>query len=282
MISVCFNSSSVLHDMLGSIPDGVSTILVDNASDDVEAVQELADAHGATLLRNKENKGFGIACNLGAERAQSDLILFLNPDSILLAGALDAMQAGADRYPTASAFNPRILNKSGKPSFRRSSVITPRSEALRTKKVDGDLELPVLLGAALLVRRSAFETVGGFDPEIFLYHEDDDISLRLKAVCGPLYYLHDAQVTHVQGTSSPSNAAVAGLKGFFMGQSRVYVARKHNVPFAFPRALATALLQMLSPVVLFSARKRSKQRSFLRGVWQSRSVRPVPFKSHSA
>ncbi|WP_371808880.1 glycosyltransferase family 2 protein [Ruegeria sp. HKCCC2111] len=279
IISVCFNSSGVLPEMLNSIPDGVPTILVDNASDDVEAVQELAETHGAILLRNKENKGFGSACNLGAERAQTDLLLFLNPDSKLLPGALEAMQAGADRYPSASAFNPRILSKSGKPSFRRSSVITPRSETLRSKKAEGDLELPVLLGAALLVRRSAFEAVGGFDPEIFLYHEDDDLSLRLKAVCGPLYYIHDAQVTHVQGTSSPSSAAVAGLKGVFMGQSRVYAARKHKVPFAFTRALSSAFLQMLSPVVLFSARKRSKQRAFLRGVWQSRNVHPAPFKS---
>ena len=278
VISVCYNSSRVLPEMLGSIPEGVPVILVDNASDDVETIQQMADARGATLIRSSENAGFGRACNLGAAKAQTDLLLFLNPDSCLQPGALEALQKGADRHPDASAFNPGIIKGRGKPLFRRSSVILPRSEALHQKEADSDIELPVLVGSALLVRRVAFEKIGGFDPEIFMYHEDDDLSLRLKAVCGPLFYIHDAQVSHAGGQSSPRSTAIAGLKAGHMGQSRVYVARKHGVPFAFERAIASAIIQMLSPVLLFSARKRAKQWSFLRGIWQSRDVQPALFK----
>ena len=278
IITVCFNSSKILPAMLKSIPEGVRIILVDNASDDVETIQELADSRGAILIRNSENAGFGRACNLGATEATTDLLLFLNPDSCLLPGTLEALQDGADRHPTASAFNPAILKDYGKPLFRRSSVILPRGETLRQKHATSDLELPILVGSALLVRRIAFKDVGGFDPEIFMYHEDDDLSLRLKAVSGPLFYIHDAQVRHAGGHSSPRNAAIAGLKAWHMGRSRIYVARRHNVPFAFGRALATAILQMLSPVLLFSARKRAKQWSFLCGVWQSRKIYPVPLR----
>ena len=265
--------------MLKSIPEGVRVILVDNASDDVETIQELGESRGATLIRSSENIGFGRACNLGATEATTDLLLFLNPDSCLLPGTLEALQSGADRHPTASAFNPAILKEHGKPLFRRSSVILPRSRTLRQKHTDSDLEMPVLVGSALLVRRTSFEEVGGFDPKIFMYHEDDDLSLRLKAISGPLFLIHNALVRHAGGHSSPRNAAIAGLKAWHMGQSRIYVARRHNVPFAFGRALATAILQMLSPVLLFSARKRAKQWSFLRGVWQSRNIRPVPLRS---
>lgn len=278
IISVCYNSTGVLPEMLNSIPEGVPTILVDNGSDDIETVRQLAKAHGATLIESPENIGFGRACNLGAAEATTDLLLFLNPDSHLLPGALDALQEGADTHPDASAFNPAILDRKEVPRFRRYSVIIPRNETLPRKTANSDFELPVLVGAAMLVRREAFQAVGGFDPEIFLYHEDDDLSLRLKAVCGPLYYIHNAQMRHARGKSSPGSPAIAGLKGWYMGQSRVYVARKHEVPLAFGRALASALLQMLSPAVLFSARKRAKQWAFLRGVWHGRNARPAPFR----
>ncbi|WP_298852014.1 glycosyltransferase family 2 protein [uncultured Ruegeria sp.] len=279
IISVCYNSSEILPEMLNSIPEDVPIVLVDNGSGDIEMVRQMAEAHGATLVESPENIGFGRACNLGAVEATTDLLLFLNPDSHLLPGALDALKKGADNHPDASAFNPAILDKKGEPRFRRYSVILPGSKALPRKSADSDFELPVLVGAAMLIRREAFEAVGGFDPKIFLYHEDDDLSLRLKAVCGPLYYIHDAQMRHARGKSSPGSSAIAGLKGWYMGQSRVYVARKHEVPFALGRALSSALLQMVSPVVLFSARKRAKQWSFLRGVWQGRGVRPTPFRS---
>ena len=278
VISVCFNSGGILPKMLESIPGGTRVILVDNASDDVETVQKLADAYGATLIRRAGNAGFGRACNTGAAEASSDFLLFLNPDSCLLPGAIQALQDGTARYPGASGFNPAILDKRGKPRFRRSSVILPRRGTLRRKHADCDLELPVLTGAAMLVRRSAFEDLGGFDPEIFLYHEDDDLSLRLKAVCGPLMYIHDAQIRHAGGHSSPRNAATAALKGLHMGRSRVYVARKHSVPFAFMRALTTAIVQLLSPLAWFSARKRARHYAFLRGIWQSRNVNPARFK----
>ena len=119
-------------------------------------------------------------------------------------------------------------------------------------------------------RKSALEAVGGFDPEIFLYHEDDDLSRRLRAERGPLMFIRAALVQHLGGRSSVRSPEVAALKAWHMGRSRVYAARKHGQKFAFGRALFQATAQLLSPAVLLSKRKRAKQWAFFRAVLASR------------
>jgi GT2 family glycosyltransferase len=141
--------------------------------------------------------------------------------------------------------------------------------------------LPVLSGAAFFVRRAAFEAVGGFDPAIFLYHEDDDLSLRLKAECGRLMFIAGAQVTHQGGGSSVRSPDVAALKAWHMGRSRVYAMRRHDRPLAFVQALTSAVWQLMSPLLLLSRRKRAKQVAFLRGVWSARRLMPPKFESSS-
>ena len=270
VISVCYNSTAVIGDMLGSIPPDVPAVLVDNGSTDSAALETIARPAGARLLRNAENRGFGPACNQGAEGAGTEFLLFLNPDARLEPGALGALVAAAARYPLASAFNPAIRQPDGRPYFKRGSAILPHRVALPRGWPEADREVPVLSGAALFVRRTAFEAVGGFDPEIFLYHEDDDLALRLAARCGPLMFIREAVVSHQGGGSSVRSPAIAALKAWHMGRSRVYAARKHARPFAFAGALVQALVQAASPVVLVSPRKRAKQGAFLRGVWSRR------------
>ncbi|QBY00703.1 glycosyltransferase family 2 protein [Rhodophyticola sp. CCM32] len=276
LVSVCFNSSPVIPAMLASLPENIAVVLVDNGSADVAEIEAMAEAHGATCVASPENLGFGRACNLGAARATTELILFLNPDTTLAPGAINALLAGADRYPQASAFNPAILSASGLPAFRRSSVLLPRHMWLPRQAPSEDTEVPILSGAALLVRRKAFDRIGGFDPHIFLYHEDDDLSLRLKAESGPLMYIHEARIHHSGGRSSPRSPEIAALKARHMGQSRVYAARKHGLPCPFVHALAVGLVQLLSPLMLLSARKRAKHWNFLRAVWHSRRATPLP------
>ncbi|WP_348540407.1 glycosyltransferase family 2 protein [Ruegeria sp. HKCCSP351] len=270
IISVTYNSVSTLPQMLASVPDGVPIVLVDNGSDDLEELERLAQLKNAKLILNDQNVGFGVGCNQGAAGVETEFLLFLNPDARLLKGSLEKLLAGADRHKTASAFNPAFTQKSGKGLLKRSSVLLPRKKWLRGIEADTDLQVPILSGAALLVRRSAFEKVGGFDANIFLYHEDDDICLRLDEQVGPLFFLPEAEVTHIGGKSSPRSPKVAAIKAWHMGRSRVYAARKHKRPAPFLHAFLSALLQAVSPLVLFSERKRAKQMAFLRAVWSTR------------
>jgi N-acetylglucosaminyl-diphospho-decaprenol L-rhamnosyltransferase len=270
IVSVCYNSTAVLPGMLASVPGGTPLVLVDNASADHEALAALAERAHARLIRNAENRGFGAACNQGAALAETEFLLFLNPDAELGPGALDALVAAAARYPKASAMNPRISAADGSPYFKRRSAILPRSAWMPRGWPPEDCEVGVLSGAALFVRRADFEAVGGFDPAIFLYHEDDDLSLRLGAERGPLMFIHDAQVRHRAGHSSARSPGVAALKARAMGRSRVYAARKHRRPFPFATALIGAILQMMLPLTLVSKRKAAKHWAYFRGVLDSR------------
>ncbi|MDW4550586.1 glycosyltransferase family 2 protein [Defluviimonas sp. D31] len=270
VVSVCFNSMAVLPDMLASVPADTPVVLVDNASTDAAAVAELAGARGARLVRNAENRGFGVACNQGAALAGTEFVLFLNPDAQLMPDTLDELVAAAERHPHASAMNPRIAEADGSAYFKRHSHLMPRAEKMPRGWPEADREVTVLSGAALFVRRADFEAVGGFDPEIFLYHEDDDLSRRLRAERGPLMFVRAALVQHLGGRSSVRSPEVAALKAWHMGRSRVYAARKHGQKFAFGRALFQATAQLLSPAVLLSKRKRAKQWTFFRAVLASR------------
>jgi N-acetylglucosaminyl-diphospho-decaprenol L-rhamnosyltransferase len=266
IVSVCYNSMAVLPSMLASVPHGVRVVVVDNASTDQAALAALAMRPGVHLIHNDDNRGFGVACNIGAAAVATEFILFLNPDAELRPDALEALLDAMQRYPKASAMNPRITNADASPYFKRRSVIMPGSEAMARGWPDADREVTVLTGAALLVRRADFEAVGGFDPAIFLYHEDDDLSRRLRAQCGPIMFIRGAEVRHLSGHSTARSPATAAFKAWHMGRSRVYAMRKHHRPLAFARSLVSGVVQCLSPMTLISRRKRAKAWAFLRGV----------------
>ena len=272
IVSVCYNSMAVLPDMLASVPKNMPVVLVSNAGeDDNSPLAELAKLHDATLIINKSNKGFGSACNQGADILKTELILFLNPDTILKPNAINAMLAAVDAFPNAVAFNPRIISSSGTPFFKRKSHLLPRSMKMERGWPKADCEVSTLSGAAMLVKKSIFEKAGGFDPAIFLYHEDDDLSVRLSKQFGELYFVRDALVMHLQGRSSARSPEVAALKAWHMGRSHVYVNHKHCRPMPFMRPLLNALFQLCSIQILISRRKRAKQRAYLKGVISARS-----------
>ena len=266
IVSVCYNSTAVLPAMLASVPPGVAIVLVDNASVDHPTLARLASAAGAAVVDNHRNLGFGVACNQGAAIAKTEFILFLNPDTQVDPQALAHLEAAMDNYPKTSAMNPRLTDGTGRPYFKRRSVLLPRSRWVAKGWPEQDCEVPVLSGAALMVRRTAFELVGGFDSKIFLYHEDDDLSLRLAKTCGPLMFIRAASVHHMEGRSTVRSAQSAALKARHMGWSRVYAARKHGRPLALTRALAGAVGQLISPATMLSRRKRAKHLAFLWGV----------------
>ncbi|SFJ75182.1 glycosyltransferase family 2 protein [Jannaschia pohangensis] len=266
IVTVAYNSSEVLRDLIASVPPSADLAIVDNGSHDIEALRVLCDRPGVRLIENGENLGFGTACNVGAQGSTRDFLFFLNPDARLRPDTLDRLCAAADRYPDASAFNPLIREPDGSTFFRRRSVLLPRSRWMPRGAPTEDREITLLSGAAIFARRSAFEAIGGFDEDIFLFHEDDDISLRLEAR-GPLMFIRDAVVIHGGGSTSGDRAEVAAFKARLMGQSRVQTTIKHGIPFARVRNLADAGLQAMNVMVLFSRRKRAKNWAFLRGVW---------------
>ena len=267
IVTVAYNSSGVIGDMLATVPDGPDVVIVDNASSDTDALGALATTHGARVVTNSENRGFGAACNLGAAQGTHPWLFFLNPDAQMQEGCLEALLRATSTHPQAGAFSPQVRDGKGRPAFRRRSRLLPKSAHWHGPVPQQDSVVPLLNGAAVFVSRDHFEAVGGFDDTIFLYHEDDDLSLRLAAQCGPLIHVHAACVTHAEGHSTARTPATAAFKAYHMGQSALYAMRKHNRPKPRLSVGWLALTGLLSPLNLLSARKRAKAMGFARGVF---------------
>lgn len=262
VVSVCYKSDALIADMIASIPDKTPIILVDNGQSNSFA--DLPKGRNIGIVRLNENLGFGRGCNAGAEVVQTPWILFLNPDARLKQGALEALLEAVERHPSAVAFNPRIANADGSAYFKRRSWLLPRSRYMKKGWPDADSRVPILSGAAFFVSKQNFEKVGGFDPNIFLYHEDDDLSLRL-AQLGSLMFIHNSLIVHAAGHSSGRSPQIARLKAFHMAKSRIYTGAKHKRPFPKTSTFVQALALLLSPTVLFSARRRAKAIGFFEG-----------------
>ena len=126
------------------------------------------------------NVGFGRGHNANAARGKAPWILVLNPDCVLDPGALDVLLDTAEAdVAQAAAWEMRQI------PYEHPKAYDPVT-----------LETSWTSGAATLYRRSAFEAVGGFDPAIFLYGEDVDLSWRLRARGGVLRYVPRAAVVH--------------------------------------------------------------------------------------
>ena len=274
VVTVTHNSASVLPTMLASIAKGVPVIVVDNGSQDSDRIASIAEQHGARLIRNDENVGFGQACNQGAAQAGTPLILFLNPDAELVRDTIDRLAEASRRYPDASAFNPAIEHPNGAQFFKTSSPISPSRSKLPRGWPSEDRQVPVLSGSALLVRKHDFDAVGGFDPEIFLYCEDDDLSLRLEADCGPLMFIRNARVIHQLGRSSGTGLDTLRMKGRSFGHSLVYASLKHGKPMAFERALIRAAGMAFSFSSITSKSHRIWAFCHLQGVLSARRFSP--------
>ncbi|WP_338550120.1 glycosyltransferase family 2 protein [Roseovarius phycicola] len=268
IVTVSFNSSDVLENMLASCPEKVPVIVVDNGSSDIAATRLVARNHGAQLIENAENLGFGRACNRGAEEVQTPFVLFLNPDAALEEGTMDALIETAETHPDAVAINPVLIGRDGQPAIKRKSDLIPKSEYISGDIPDQDKDIYTLNGAAVMIRIDAFREVKGFDPNIFLFFEDDDLGARLRLAGGRLMVSHAARVNHVGGAAS-SGPRLAGeaFKAWHTGYSRLYTMRKHKLPFAVLRALARAIMRAASPTVVFSPLHRARRFAYLRGTW---------------
>jgi N-acetylglucosaminyl-diphospho-decaprenol L-rhamnosyltransferase len=242
VILVTFNSSPTILRALHSIPSACEVIVVDNGSSDT--IAELLADQPVKLVRLPENIGFGGASNIGAALATREFVLFLNPDAVLEPGAISALVDAAQRIPNA-AFNPQLLDKQGKTANRAPSRFLNKKRVRGHMETDpsiDDVEVDVLSGAALFCRRHIFNEIGGFDPSLFLYFEDDDLSLRLlKAGCR-LFRHQRSVVRHEGGASTPKSSALEQFKNYHWERSHRLLCDKHGFQYPYLKRLLTNVL----------------------------------------
>ena len=228
VVVVTYSPGTTLQTFLDSVPAAttaeVDVVLADNGSTDgsVERAQHRANVR---VVPTGGNLGYGGAANVGVAHTDTELVLISNPDIIWRAGALDELIGATARWPQAGAFGPLILTPSGEiyPSARALPSLgrgighavfgwwwpsNPWTQSYRRERGE-PAEGPTgwLSGSCLLVRRPAFDAVGGFDPEYFMYFEDVDLGERLGRLGWQSVYVPDAVVEHTGGHATARESA---------------------------------------------------------------------------
>lgn len=208
-------------------------ILVDNASSDgsVEWVRESFPS--VMVVAVDSNLGFAAGNNRGATEARGSLLAFLNNDTRVEPGWLMALRHGlesGDRIAMTTSrivymHDPTILDSGGDGITRAGGAFKhghggPATAYLRRREVFG------ACGAAFLILRSVFETVGGFDEDFFLSHEDVDLSYRVRLLGYRCVYIPEAVVRHVGSATLGRTSALS----VFYGQRNLEWVYAKNTP----------------------------------------------------
>lgn len=198
-------------------------VVVDNASTDGTAEMVRREFPAVRLEANRENRGNGPACNQAMALCRSPYVLLLNSDTRLEPGTLRRLARYLDENPRAAVAGPRLANPDGslqascfpfigtfRMAVEKSAAgrLLARVPAVRERWLlsrwahDRPRRVPWLLGAALALRREAFDAVGGFDPAFFMYSEEVDLCWRLHAAGWEVHFAPVATVVHVGGAST--------------------------------------------------------------------------------
>jgi GT2 family glycosyltransferase len=267
-IVVTFDSAHALPECLGALAaDGVPTIVVDNAStDDTVAT---AEGQGARVIRNARNEGYGRANNIGARGADTEFVLIVNPDCIVDKGAVAALVDAARRYPDTAFFAPRIVEPSGRVFYQPRSLLASYLPNPSGKLVlpEGEACAPFFSGACFLIRRGVFLKLGGFDENIFLFYEDDDLCRRLADSGSALIYVPQAMVRHGRGQSSGEKPGRIFASRWHQAWSRAYVSRKYGLPNPAPGMFAINALKAVGASLTFRRKLIERYAGSTAGAW---------------
>lgn len=269
-IIVTYHSEAVIGPCLEALHrQGVTTLVVDNASQD--QTQAIARAKGAKVLACDTNHGFGVANNLGAKVADTEWLLFINPDAVVHQGGIERLLEATDTYPEAGLFGPRILEEDGSYFFQPRSLLSTYLKGQVSGKTipSGDVCAPALSGACMLMRRELFEEIGGFDPNIFLFYEDDDLCRRVVEHGNSIVYVHEAVISHLRGKSSKPSLKIAHLMRACQAWSRAYVSRKYSLAYTPASILLVNGLKYLAALLTFNAKRRARYGGTCAGTLQA-------------
>jgi len=238
IIIVTFKSARFIENCLHSILNDASlpkteVIVSDNFSQDGTLAIIRTKFPSVKIIENKQNLGFGAANNRGFQHGKGEYVLFLNDDAVVKPGALARLVSFMDANSDAGVVGPRLLYPDG--THQRSIVRFPsiwvdmfRALVPRTIEINTPITRPFfrayakllgfksfgsfsdhscerdvdcVLGACLLTRRSILDHVGGFDENIFLWCEENELCLRIRQCGWRIVYYPDAEVIHLGGST---------------------------------------------------------------------------------
>ncbi|GAC1393170.1 MAG: glycosyltransferase family 2 protein [Vulcanimicrobiaceae bacterium] len=207
-------------------------IVSDNGSSD-GSIPFLRERYGELVhvIKNGRNLGFGAGVNRAISQTASPYLFLLNPDALVSAGALATLVAFMEEHPRCAMAGPKTLQPDGTiaescgefdtwtGAFLRSSAWGElpwfaryaNGAALRAWDYNSERQVDLVIGAAVLLRRSVLDEIGAFDERYFMYHEEVDLAKRIADAGYETWYVPGAQAMHV-GEGSSRGRSVQGQK----------------------------------------------------------------------
>lgn len=291
VVIVSWNISKLLSACLESVlqnpPDGEMEIwVVDNASTD-DTVEMLRSCYPQVhVIVNQNNVGFAAANNQGINQAKGEFILLLNPDTVVLPGALTTLVKYLQAHPEASACGPMLLNPDRTlqkscypfPTLSREFWRLFHLDRLHTYGVyrmdhwrqDEPRSVDIIQGACLIVRKSILDRIGLLDEDYFMYTEEVDLLYRIKQTGAGVFWVPAARVIHYGGQSTQQVATAMFIRLY---ESKLVFFRKNHGQMAawvYKLILSlTALSRILvSPfALLLSPTRRQQQLKITSNYW---------------
>ena len=224
VVIVSYNSAPHIVQCLdalfrdGGVP--FEAIVYDNASSDGTQGLVRDRFPEVVLIKGPANIGFAAACNHGATIAQGEYLAFINPDTMVLPGWLLPLIGLLESDPTVGAATPQIIfadrpevvNTCGNQVHFSGITYCREYGAPVSEKIP--TEVGAISGAAFVIRKRLFEDLGGFEASFFLYYEDTDLSLRIRAAGLRCMAVYSSKVRHAY---RPSFSAI---KVFYLERNR--------------------------------------------------------------
>lgn len=240
VIIVNYNTRELTRACIDSVyakTRGVSfeIILIDNASTDGSKEFFERDSR-INYIYNTENLGFGRANILGYQYATGRNIFLLNPDTILLNNAIKELSNYIDNHPNVAICGGNLYSREGLPTLshqQRGDILLwlllrcyfrkliPNQNFNHTHQ---PLSVKMVSGANMMIRRTIIEEIGFFDPDFFMYLEDNEFCHRVRKHHYKIVNYPGARIMHLEGQSSPSEK---GLAISFRGRA-LYIQKTHS------------------------------------------------------
>lgn len=251
IVIVNWNVCALLRRCLHSISMGTASgptcqvIVVDCASVDDSVAMVQREFPSAQLIVSSENLGYARGANLGATRASGRYLMIMNPDTEVMYNALAVLVQHMDAHPRVGAAGPQLRYADGRlqPSRRRFPTLATafwestllqqwfpdnsfaRHYYMADRTADSAQPVDWLVGAALIIRRAAWEEVGPLDEEYFMYFEELDWCRRCHAAGWEVHYVPQAVIIHHEAKSSDQ---VPVARTIYFQRSKVRYFRKYH------------------------------------------------------